>query len=264
MTKRISSSLRRISTICFQLKQMNGDDQKKESILLPDAIPERNCTEAEKCSPQAQGDYSIFRFPRKGFILAERMKRTRPDYVACYEDETHSASWINGHWYLYENIPGGKTHQYIGRITEAGLRSGKIRTPYQGQKPMTPAAEPICLRPLNVTICEYGFSKAVLDLCPDSWKKLVGKHWKDVLIEIIVGQSPHSYLGAERCSSRARVNIGNHRRSLQKQIGIPLDELWNMLGNIFWIRSETNGYSSLSEAQKAFCQDHHICLEVIS
>ena len=214
--------------------------------------------------PLAQGDCSIFQPSCKGFALAEKVKRVRPDYVARYEDETHSASWINGHWYLYENVPGEKWHRYIGRITENGVCHGTHRRPRQEQKSITPIAEPVTLRSLDVTVCEYGFSKALLDLCPDSWKKLVGKRWRDVLIEIIVGQSPHSYLAPEKSSSGARINIGNHRRSLQKQIGIPIAELWNMLGNIFWIHNEMNGYSSLSDAQKEFCRDHHICLEVMS
>lgn len=217
-----------------------------------------------KMLPPAQGDYSIFRFPRKGFILAERTKRARPDYVASYEDETHSVSWINGHWYLYEKVQKGKSHQYIGRITEDGVRTVKHRKQPLTQNQIVPTAESISLSQLDITVYEYGFSKALLDLCPESWKRLVGKQWKDVLIEIIIGQSPHSYLASERCASKPRINIGNHRRSLQKQIGISIVELWHMLGNIFWIRSEVNGYSSLSDAQKAFCLDHHICLEVIS
>ena len=196
--------------------------------------------------------------------MAERMKNARPGYVACYEDGTHSVSLIKGHWYLYENVPGGKSHRYIGRITEDGICPGKHRAPRKEQVSAATVVAPITLSPLNITIYEYGFSKAVLDLCPESWKKLVGAHWKEVLIEIIVGQSPHSNLGHERRSSRARVNIGNHRRSLQKQIGIIIIELWNLLGNIFWIRGDRNGLSTLNEEQKAFCREHHICLEVMS
>ena len=196
--------------------------------------------------------------------MAGRPKHARPDYVSRYENGLHSVSLIKGHWYLYEHVPGGKSHRYIGRITEDGVIPGKGLKHNRAQEQSVPAAEPIHLSPLDVTVHEYGFSKAVLDLCPESWKKLAGTRWKDVLIEIIVGQSPHSYLAQERSTSGARVDIGNHRRSLQKQIGISIVELWIMLGNIFLIRSEMIGYSSLSDTQKAFCRDHHICLEVIS
>ena len=162
--------------------------ERRRASFLPDAIPERKCTEGEKCSPQAQGEYSIFRVPRKGFTLAGRPKHARPDYVARYEDGLHSVSLIKGHWYLYEHVPGGKPHRYIGRITEDGVVPGNERNRTQAQEQSVPAAEPIPLSPLDVTVHEYGFSKAVLDLCPESWKKLVGKRWRNVLIEIIVGQ----------------------------------------------------------------------------
>lgn len=222
-----------------------------------------------KMLPPAQGDYSIFRLPRKGLILAGRRIHTRPDYVARYEDKTHFASLVAGHWYLYEKVPGEDPHRYIGAITKNGICPKKPRKPHkpcseQAQPESTESTAAIALVPLGVEVYEYGFSKAVLDLCPKSWKDKVGRKWKAVLIEIIVGQSPCSYLQQERNAKGVRVSIGNHRRSLQKKIGISLDELSKMLGNIFWIRSGINGISSLSDAQKKFCQDHHICLEVMS
>ena len=193
--------------------------------------------------------------------MAGSTKHIRPGYVTRYEDATHEASLVNGHWYLYEKMPGGQSHRYIGRIWEDGIRSGKHRENFQVEEPVTPTV----LNALGVTVREFGFSKAVLDLCPDSWKDLVGIRWRDVLVEIIVGISPNSYLKPERDKSQIRQHIGNHRRSLQKHIGICLDELWYMLGDICWIQSaDLNGLSLLSEQQKAFCQEHHICLEVIS
>lgn len=212
--------------------------------------------------PHAQGDYSIFRLSRKGYILAERTKRIRPDYVAHYEDKTHEVVLISGNWYLYEKAPGKLRHKYIGRITEKGIRPGKHRTP-QGQKRQEP--EPVTLDHLSVSISEYGFSKAMLDLCPDTWKNQIGARWKDVLVEIIVGQSPHSYLKAERNTARLRVHIGNQRRFLQHLLNMQIEELWDIMGNICWVQSNTlNGFSQLSERQIAFCQEHHIQLEVMS
>ena len=193
--------------------------------------------------------------------MAGSTKHIRPDYVARCEDATHEASLIKGHWYLYEKMSGGQSHKYIGRIREDGIRPGKRRNCFQVEESATPTV----LKTLGVTVREFGFSKAVLDLCPDSWKDLAGAHWRDILIEIIVGISPNSYLNPERNRAQIRQHIGNHRRSLQKHIGILLDELWYMLGDIYWIQSaELNGLSLLSEQQKVFCQEHHICLEVIS
>ena len=152
-------------------------------------------------------------------------KHFRPDYVACCEDAMHFASLVNGHWYLYEKIPGG-SRKYIGRIGENDVCPGKHREPCQVESSVTP----MVATSLSAVVFEYGFSRAILELYPDSWKKLVGTRWKDVLIEIIVGRSPHSYLKKDRTDTQIRVHIGKHRRSLQKSIGISLDELWNMLG----------------------------------
>ena len=199
--------------------------------------------------------------------MAERTKRVRPDYVARYEDAEHKASYIKGHWYLYMKMPNGQSHEYIGRINEDGICPAKHRTARQKEetKPAETISVPIVLSPLNVIVSEYGFSKAVLDLCPDSWKEQAGVRWKDILLEIIVGQSPHSYLKAERNPSRLRIHKGNQRRLLQHQMGFQIEELWNILGNIYWIQNgDLNGFTALSGEQIAFCQEHQLCLEVLS
>lgn len=131
-------------------------------------------------------------------------------------------------------MPGGKSHRYIGAIKEDGLHPAKHR-----QAKALPAPkedEPIIIENLDVASSEYGFSKAVLDLCPDSWKEFVGNRWKDVLVEIIVGQSPHSYLKEMRHAEGLRVHIGNQRRFLQKQMDLKNTDLWLLLGNISLIR----------------------------
>lgn len=37
----------------------------------------------------------------------------------------------------------------------------------------------------DVEVWEYGFSKAVWELCPDDWKKSLGDDWEDVLSIIL-------------------------------------------------------------------------------
>lgn len=212
--------------------------------------------------PLAQRDCSIFFLSRKGLILAERTKMIRPDYVARFEDAEHQASYIKGHWYLYEKMPNGKSHKYIGRINEDGVCLGKHRSVHQKEE-IPPA--PIILNPLSTVVREYGFSKAVLALCPESWKAQAGKRWRDILIEIIIEQSPHSYLNSERNPSKLRVHIGNQRRFLQNQMGLQIKELWDILGNIYWVQDgDHNGFSFLNSEQAAFCQEHLIHLEVLS
>ena len=159
-------------------------------------------------------------------------------------------------------MPGGQSHKYIGAIKEDGLHPAKHR---QRETIAPLVSEPVTLENLDIITSEYGFSKAMLDICPESWKESIGVRWKDVLVEIIVGQSPHSYLKERRNSDGLRVHIGNQRRFLQKEMGLRIEELWLLLGNISWIRGNgSNGISALNSEQTSFIHEHHICLEVIS
>ena len=216
--------------------------------------------------PLAQGYCSIFSLPCKGLILAGRKKLVRPDYVASHENENYEALCINGHWYLYERRRGrNKAHTCIGRITENGIRPTRHRINKRSDSHSM--QEPEVLSNLSLTSCEYGFSRTLLELCPDSWKDFVGQaRWKDELIDIIVAQSPHSYLKKEqRESSENRNHIGNHRRYLQHELGITIEKLWLLMGNISWIQgTDMSGITALNPEQIAFCQEHHICLEVMS
>ena len=46
----------------------------------------------------------------------------------------------------------------------------------------------------NIEVREYGFSKAVQELCPAEWKRPLGKDWEDVLSIILLQLSSESYL----------------------------------------------------------------------
>ena len=217
--------------------------------------------------PLAQGYCSIFSHPCKGVILAGRIKRVRPDYVARHENEKYEALFINGHWYLYERRKAGnKSHKSVGRITEDGIQPTRPRVANTSEATPKCEPEPIELSNLNATTCEYGFSKTLLELCPDEWKDFVGARWKDELISIIVDQSPHSYLKQEQKKSpEKRRNTGNHRRFLQCLLGTTIEKIWMLMGNICLIQgTDMNGISALNSEQLAFCQEHHIRLEVMS
>ena len=79
-------------------------------------------------------------------------------------------------------MPGKKYPQpvdtYIGIITPEGV----IRT---GKKKVSLT---------DVEVWEYGYSNAMIQLCPEDWKKALGKDWEDVLNIIIVQESQESYL----------------------------------------------------------------------
>ena len=85
-----------------------------------------------------------------------------------------------------KRVPGKKYPQpvdtYIGLITPEGVI-------YSHKKKISVA---------NVEVWEYGFSKAMLDLCPPDWKKPLGNDWKDVLTIMIKKWSPTTYLGKDK------------------------------------------------------------------
>ena len=93
-------------------------------------------------------------------------------------------------YYLYKRtskrVPGKKYPQpvdtYIGIITPEGvIKSEKRKISLSG-----------------IEVREYGFSKAVWQLCPDGWKKPLGNDWEDVLSIILWKWSPETYLVKER------------------------------------------------------------------
>lgn len=93
-------------------------------------------------------------------------------------------------YYLYKRtsrrVPGKKYPQpvdtYIGIITPEGVIKSEKKK--------------ISLREIEVR--EYGFSKAVWQLCPEGWKKPLGDDWEDVLTILVWKWSPETYLLKER------------------------------------------------------------------
>ncbi len=114
---------------------------------------------------------------------------TYPDWVQAYRSRGTTIKKKGDAYYLYKRtskrVPGKKYPQpvdtYIGIITPDGV----VRT---NKKKVTVT---------DIEVWEYGFSKAVWDLCPDSWKKPLGGDWEDVLRIILLKWSPTSYLGRE-------------------------------------------------------------------
>ena len=84
---------------------------------------------------------------------------------------------------------------------------------------------------------EYGFSCAMVQLCPDAWKKQTGDSWRDVLYEIIRFESPRSYLPAADVSDVADPNLAIRRKSLESKMKTDIKDLYP-LRDIYLIRFE--------------------------
>ena len=80
---------------------------------------------------------------------------------------------VGNNYYLYKRtskrVPGKKYPQpvdtYIGMITPDGIIEKKK----------------ILVAASSVEVREYGFSKAVQELCPQEWKDAAGNEWEDKL-----------------------------------------------------------------------------------
>ncbi len=111
-----------------------------------------------------------------------------PDWVQKYRTKGTTVKKKGDSYYLYKRtsrrVKGKKYPQpvdtYIGVITPEGVIQSNKRK----------------ISLTDAEVWEYGFSKAVWELCPDEWKKPLGDDWQDVLSIILLKQSP-TFLSAE-------------------------------------------------------------------
>ena len=113
-----------------------------------------------------------------------------PDWVQKHRTKGTTVKKRGDSYYLYKRtsrrVKGKKYPQpvdtYIGVITPEGvIQSNKRKVDLT-----------------DAEVWEYGFSKAVWELCPDDWKKPLGDDWQDVLSIILLKQSPTSYIQKTR------------------------------------------------------------------
>ena len=130
-----------------------------------------------------------------------------PDWVQKYRTRGTTVKKNGNSYYLYKRtskrVPGKKYPQpvdtYIGVVTKDGVVG----------------AEKKLVSPSSCVVREYGFSKVIQMICPDDWKKAVGKDWKDVLTIILTKNSVNSYL-----SYNCRIpNEDDYRMSYKAHLG---------------------------------------------
>ena len=151
-------------------------------------------------------------------------KKVYPEWVQAQRIKGTTVKKKGDSYYLYKRtskrVPGKKYPQpvdtYIGIITPEGV--------IQTEKKKVSLS--------NIQVKEYGFSKAIWELCPEAWKKAVGEEWEEVLRKIIIDKSPESYLGMDytpkspeefHCSVGAQVGMLSRR--IFKQHKIELKDL---------------------------------------
>lgn len=103
----------------------------------------------------------------------------------------------------------------------------------------------------GIEVWEFGFSKAVWDLCPEGWKKPLGDEWEDILKIILTEWSPQSYLCREEVKKREefQFQLGAQAASLSRRIfkehGVGIRELEPLKGVYLVVMGKEKAVSKL-------------------
>lgn len=146
-------------------------------------------------------------------MQVKKGEKVYPEWVQEFRKPGTTIKQKGGSYYLYKRtskrVPGKKYPQpvdtYIGIITPKGvIESGKKLVSLS-----------------SIEVKEYGFSKTVWEICPDSWKQLLGQDWEDVLAIILKEYSPNTYIEKDRTihdPHEVKWQIGTQRASLNRRI----------------------------------------------
>ena len=186
---------------------------------------------------------------------------TYPELVQKHRVRGTTIKKKGNSYYLYKRtskrVPGKKYPQavdtYIGLITPEGVV-------YSDKKKVTLS---------NIEVREYGFTKAIQDLCPEGWKKPIGEDWNDVLSIIILKWSPESFLKDTPTLKTENdfhyqfaVQAASLSRRIYKEHGIDLKEL-EILKTIYLVRIEKNSaISVISPAQQEIIDRLGMSMEI--
>lgn len=171
--------------------------------------------------------------------------KTYPEWVQKYRTQGRTVKRKGDCYYLYKRtskrVEGKKYPQpvdtYIGKITPDGIEYAKST--------IVPKSEEVIVR-------EYGFTEAVLACCPEGWKKVVGRNWKEILKVIIVKKSPNSYLIDDpslRKEEEFNVNFSTQIQTLGRRMkdehGHSLEDL-EPLKYVYLVQTPASGRKLLS------------------
>lgn len=187
--------------------------------------------------------------------------KTYPDWVQEYRTRGTTVKKNGEKYYLYKRtsrrVPGKKYPQpvdtYIGVITPEGVQKSDKKK----------------VRLTDASVKEFGFSRAVEVLCPQSWKEPLGKAWQEVLDFIILKESAESYVATERGIAESLAphiqygaQKGSLMRRMQKESGADMKDL-KKLSTIYLIYMDGNKIvSKISDEQQEILKRFHIDLEV--
>lgn len=183
-----------------------------------------------------------------------------PEWVQAQRIKGTTVKKVGNTYYLYKRtskrVPGKKYPQpvdtYIGIITPDGIVEKKKTL----------------LATTDVVVKEFGFSKAIQELCPIEWKEIMGVDWEDKLNVLITYWSSESYLTKEKTIKTAdelRFSIssqsGNLSRRIYHNCGVGVEQL-KKLNNIYIVYIEKQKIiSSISDEQQKLLDKVKVKLE---
>lgn len=189
-----------------------------------------------------------------------RTEKKYPDWVQKQRKVGTTVKERDGKYYLYKRtsrrVPGKKYPQpvdtYIGVITPNGVIESTRRK----------------VSVTDIEVYEYGFTEAVMQLCPKSWKEAIGSDWEDYLKIIITEYSHGSYLRKEETIRKKEDYHHNYgaqvaalKRRMRLEVNTDLEEL-TVLKDIFLIYLEKEPVvSRISEEQRKIIDKYGIRLE---
>ena len=184
-----------------------------------------------------------------------------PEWVQQYRERGTTVKKRGDSYYLYKRtsrrVPGKKYPQPVDTFIGVITRDGVV------------ASEKKKVSLTDIEVYEYGFSKALWELCPEGWKKPLGDDWEDVFRIILQMWSPNSYLlrGMEHIpSEKYHYNIPAQMASLSRRIyktsGIDLTELESLKQVYYLVIDKKEAISRINEEQNALAGKAGISLEL--
>lgn len=188
-------------------------------------------------------------------------EKVYPDWVQAHRTKGTTVKKKGNAYYLYKRtskrVPGKKYPQpvdtYIGIITPDGV--------VETQKKKLVLSD--------IEVWEYGYSKALWELCPQGWKNPLGDEWEDVLTALILKWSPQTYLGQGHdardpgtfhCSFSAQGGMLSRR--IFKERGIDPKDL-EVLRNIYLVRiGKEEAVSHISDEQQTLLDRIGVKLDI--
>ena len=190
----------------------------------------------------------------------ERTEKIYPDWVQAYRTRGKTVKKKGDTYYLYsrtsKRVPGKKYPQpvdtYIGIITPQGIMTSNKKK-------------------VNVTeieVWEFGFSKAIWDLCPQDWKNPLGDDWEGILKHILSEWSPQSYLCRQEMKPREafRCQWGAQAASLSRRLfkayGVGMKELEPLKSVYLVVMGKEQAISKICSQQQVLIDRLKLCMEV--